>query len=225
MSPRRPLLALAALALSLPLGGCLESPYATGETERSCGEAAQPCRLDDCELACATTVADSAASCMLTLEGSLDPDRTRCSFSDGSSVRFARPLPAAGVPLDDRRFELTITRGGQPCVTVAADPVDLDAPAGASGSTTITLPAGTYRQTVRLAPRGGGDGGPTLRELTLRCPDGTHYIGGLPLCGSCEGGDCGALPLIGVAASWTLQDVLEISLTRGARRVPLFTCQ
>jgi len=230
----------ASLLVAALLAGCMESPYAPAPvTADNCGaDEGEPCRMT-CDLSCADTTVDAAAACMLPLEGTLDAARTRCTFADGSRVTFAWPLPAAGVDLAARSWDVRLWGpDGKQCLAARAQPLPWTG-GGYESVTEVTTPAGTYRQ--RLLMAGPGDAGPVTdlgdastdlgaagprpRRLEVRCPSGAYYAGeGADLCASCAGGDCRALPLVEVVGLW--QPALELRLRgTGGRTTPLFTCR
>jgi hypothetical protein len=161
---------------------------------------------------------------MQTLEGALDAARTRCTFSDGSLVTFARPVPAMGTDLDSRTWELTVQRTGQTCLSIKADPLPwrswrVQAAADLAWST------GRFRQEVWMAQGDGGSSAALVRRVVIRCPGGTVYDSeGRAPCQSCEGADCRKLPLVEVHAAWD-NGSLAIELKSGERVTPLFTCR
>lgn len=246
IAPRHLLLVSGMALLST---GCMESPFAPHPfTEDRCGGQDHPCPLE-CGLDCALVTVDSAAACMLTLEGTLDGSRTRCSFVDGSRVTFSWPLPAEGTDLAQRSWSVEIHREGTLCLALRSQPLPWVA-GGMSSTTEIEGPLGLYRQELSMqlgspVDRDAGapfaadaDAGerdadaagpppvlPEPRQLTVRCPsDGKWYQGeGAELCARCaDAGDCRALPLVEVQALW--QPSFEMRLTSGGRVTPLFTC-
>lgn len=245
---RNPLQLIVLTSGLLAAAGCMESPFAPQPfTEDSCGGQDHPCSLS-CGLDCALITVDSAAACMLTLEGTLDSSRTRCSFVDGSRVTFSWPLSPGGTDLTLRSWSVEIHREGTLCLAIRSQPLPWVA-GGMSSTTEIESPLGLYRQELSMqlgapvdqgipdaAPDADGDASadaagpapvlPEPRRLTVRCPsDGRWYQGeGQELCAGCaDAGDCRALPLVEVQALW--QPSLEMRLTSGGRVTPLFTCQ
>jgi len=214
------------LAALLPLlaAGCLESPWAPPPAvERACD--AQREEPLTCDVACPGQLVMAAAACAQTLQGELDEHRRRCDFIDGSSVRFARPLP-----LDMSSFgreetaELEIVRDDLRCLWARLDP-----PPGAGGERTlvgkILLGDRCYQQRVELE----SEAGPGLpwrpRSVSILC-DGTRYRGeGPSVCHSCFDRRCSELPLVSVGAITSADGGFELWLGVGEQKTPLFSCR
>jgi hypothetical protein len=236
---RAPSLLIAALLVS----GCMESPYAPAPTtaDNCGGNEGEACRLP-CDLSCADDTVAAAASCMLPLEGTLDAARTRCTFADGSRVTFAWPLPARGVSLTARAWDVKLwSADGALCLATRSQPLPWTG-GGFESATEVTTPAGTYRQRLVMGAAGdagpmsdlgsdaaavtdSGLAGPRPHKLEVRCASGKHYAAeGADLCASCANKDCRALPLVELVGLW--QPVLELRLrSTGGRITPLFTCR
>jgi hypothetical protein len=149
IAPRHLLLVSGMVALSK---GCMESPFAPQPfTEDRCGGQDHPCALD-CSLDCARVTVDSAAACMLTLEGTLDSSRTQCAFVDGSWVSFSWPLPAQGTDLALRSWSVEIRKAGLLCLAIRSQPLPWVA-GGMSSTTEIEGPLGLYRQELSMQHR------------------------------------------------------------------------
>jgi hypothetical protein len=242
------------IMIALATTGCMESPFAPQPfTEDRCGEQEHPCSLE-CGLDCALVTVDSAAACMMTLEGTLDSSRTRCSFVDGSRVTFSWPLPAQGTDLTLRSWSVEIRKEGRLCLAIRSQPLPWIA-GGMSSTTEIEGPLGLYRHELSMQlgspiePDAGIDldagsladasddarspdamgPAPVLpepRQLTVRCPsDDKWYRGeGKQLCARCA--DAGDCRALPLVEVQTLwQPSFEMRLNSGGRVTPLFTCQ
>lgn len=222
MRPRAHDLPAAAL-VALLLGGCAESPFAPAPSAASCGTADFPCPFD-CSAGCAAQAVDLVAACMQTLEGSLDSARTRCTFSDGSVITFAWPVPATGADLDSRTWQFTVQRGGVSCLSIKADPLPWRS-WRVQAAADLTWSTGQYRQEVWMGQDDGGASVTRVRRVAMRCPGGKVYDSeGRDPCTACEGADCRKLPLVEVHAAWD-NGALGIELTSAERVTPLFTCR
>ena len=218
---------LVMLLLLLLLAGCRESLYAPAPEEVPCGTSEDyPCSFD-CELDCAAAVVERATSCMQSLQGAFDANRTRCEFVDGGQVRFPWPVPAAGSDLTARAWKLELSRAGASCLAVDAEPLPW-----ASGSfrsrTEVTVQGATYRQVLTMsattAPVGDG-GGPAAEAIAVDCLDGRRFEAAGPgVCDRCQDGDCRNLPLVELHAAWS-GELLDLELRAGSRVTPLFTCR
>jgi hypothetical protein len=198
------------LAVSLLVCACSESPFAPAPSgDGACGSDAWPCAFT-CQLDCAQRALHASASCMLTLEGTLDSARTTCNFSDGSLVRFAAPVTSSSA----QSWDLSIERGGQTCLHLRTD--------GLGGQTELSASSGVYRQILTVA---GGDLGPRgLGQAQVRCEDGRLFAGPASSCYACaEGRGCQLDGVLQLQVTGTRP--LVFTLQSGTALAPLFSCR
>ncbi len=103
--------------------------------------------------------------------GTFDAARETCTYADGTTVRFAEPVPGS-LENYDWRFDIGPASGGSACMSFAEQE-------DASGSEVeLVTSLGTFREVTTLSDTDG-----TLR---IECPDGVRYQIGVIAALQCE---------------------------------------
>lgn len=219
----RSALAVVALLAPMTLGaGCLEAPFAPPPT-RSGRCAAAERGAFGCKDDCAQRQVEASAVCTSTLEGVFDPGDRLCRFGDETVADFGATLPTPSELSQGRDpFNLTITRGGVPCLVLRVDPAPAHDPDPPRETELLLGDEGCFRQRETFATTASG--GFELDGVELLC-DGKLRAARRPeLCAECTAQDCDKLSLLRVELAETA-GLVELRLVAGPRVTPLLSCR